>query len=196
MSGWKRNMQFEQCGLPWVPTSPHIPEPTTPFYCATTGPIGELPLVNIGVGYTAPFRYVGAPWIRADQFSRFLNKQNLPGVFFLPTHYTPRYALYANTACEGVFIVITDPKVYKPCAVQSLLLGALRALYPKEFLQNVSKASQQQRAMFAKATGKQFLLENFENNRVSIWGLIAELRAPHVQFMERRKKSLLPEYEI
>ena len=31
MKGWKRSMTFEETGLPWVPTSPNIPEPTTPL---------------------------------------------------------------------------------------------------------------------------------------------------------------------
>ena len=32
MEGWKRSMSWEDTGLIWVPTSPHIPELDTPFF--------------------------------------------------------------------------------------------------------------------------------------------------------------------
>lgn len=31
MDGWKREMMFEETGLPWIATSPHIPYVTTPL---------------------------------------------------------------------------------------------------------------------------------------------------------------------
>ena len=55
MEGWSRDMTFKDTGLHWVPTSPHIPEAETPLFFATTGLIGELNIVNIGIGYTLPF---------------------------------------------------------------------------------------------------------------------------------------------
>ena len=55
MKGWKRSMHFAQTKLPWTPTSPQVPEADTPLYYATTGIIGELGLVSIGIGYTLPF---------------------------------------------------------------------------------------------------------------------------------------------
>ena len=70
MKGWKRTMSFKETGLTWIPTSPHIPEADTPLFYASTGIIGELDMVNIGVGYTLPFKVVGAPWIDAEAFAR------------------------------------------------------------------------------------------------------------------------------
>src|SRR4030066_2408080 len=32
IEGWNRGMYFEETGLPWVPTSPHIPHMFSPFY--------------------------------------------------------------------------------------------------------------------------------------------------------------------
>jgi len=31
MDGWTRNMKFKDTGLIWVPSSPNIPYPETPF---------------------------------------------------------------------------------------------------------------------------------------------------------------------
>ena len=62
MQGWNRRMTFNDTGLAWIPTSPNVPEATTAYYYPMTGFLGELTLVNIGVGYTLPFKLVGAPW--------------------------------------------------------------------------------------------------------------------------------------
>ncbi len=63
MAGWKRNMMFEETGLQWVPTSPHIPFASSPLYYASTGIIGELGTVSVGIGYTLPFHLFCAEWI-------------------------------------------------------------------------------------------------------------------------------------
>ena len=75
MTGWQRWMAFKDTGLQWIPTSPYIPEDDTPFFYATTGILGELSLVNIGIGYTQPFKLVGAPWIRAEAFAERLDAE-------------------------------------------------------------------------------------------------------------------------
>ena len=94
MKGWKRAMSFSETGLAWIPTSPHIPEADTPLYYPVTGILGELELVNIGIGYTQPFKLIGAPWIRAEEFSQKLNQAKLPGVTFLPAYYKPFYGTF------------------------------------------------------------------------------------------------------
>ncbi len=50
MSGWKRDMCFEETGLPWVPSSPHIPQAVTCYYYPATGIVGEL-YVRQGMRY-------------------------------------------------------------------------------------------------------------------------------------------------
>ncbi len=97
-------MTFEETGLSWIPTSPHVPEARTAFYYPTTGLLGELQIVNIGVGYTLPFKVVGAPWIDAETFAHHLNAQKFPGVHFHPFHYRPFFGRFAHQTCHGVFI--------------------------------------------------------------------------------------------
>ena len=99
-------MTYADTGLTWIPTSPYIPESDTPQFYASTGLLGELSLVNIGIGYTLPFKVIGAPWIKATQPSKKLNEQNLPGVHF-PFHYRPFYGVYKGKDCQGVLIVVT-----------------------------------------------------------------------------------------
>ena len=94
-------MTFEETGLKWVPTSPHIPEPSTPFYYPTTGILGELQLVNIGIGYTLPFKVVGAPWIDAKKFAQQLNDQKFPGVHFILFITAPFLAVFRAKIAMG-----------------------------------------------------------------------------------------------
>ena len=137
MRGWKRGMIFEETGLPWVPLSPQIPEVDTPFYYATTGLIGQWSFMNNGVGYTLPFKILGAPWADAIKMADILNAQKLPGVLFEPFHFTPYYALFAMEHCEGVRIIITDKKTFLPVSTQYTIIDVLKDLYPNEFTESM-----------------------------------------------------------
>ncbi|MBN1541095.1 DUF1343 domain-containing protein [candidate division KSB1 bacterium] len=132
MEGWKRSMRFEDTGLPWVPTSPHIPHPLSALYYPTTGIIGELNTFNIGVGYTKPFELLAAPWIDADELAAELNSRNLPGVSFRPIHYRPYYLHFKEELVHGVDIYIIRPDLFKPIATQVHMLTALQKLYPDQ----------------------------------------------------------------
>ena len=95
MKGWTRNMSFRDTGLYWIPTSPYIPEAETVFFYPATGILGELRLINSGIGYTLPFKLVGAPWIDARAFAQKLNAQKFPGVHFQAFYFRPIYGRYA-----------------------------------------------------------------------------------------------------
>jgi len=41
MEGWKRNYSFEDTGLNWVPTSPHVPHKDSPAFYVASGIVGE-----------------------------------------------------------------------------------------------------------------------------------------------------------
>ncbi len=97
-------------GLPWVPTSPHVPHPHTPHFYAATGIVGELPTLSIGVGYTLPFELAGAPGLSAHYLAREMARRNLPGFDFRPMTWTPFYAVHRGRSCGGVQVHLTDPQ--------------------------------------------------------------------------------------
>ena len=118
-------------GLPWVPTSPHVPHPETAHFYALTGIVGELPALSIGVGYTLPFELAGAPGLRALGLARELTRRRLPGLSFRPMTWTPFYATHKGSACGGVQIHLDDPARAPLSRVNFELMDAVRRLDPK-----------------------------------------------------------------
>ena len=190
MKGWKRAMSFSETGLAWIPTSPHIPEADTPLYYPVTGILGELELVNIGIGYTQPFKLIGAPWIRAEEFSQKLNQAKLPGVTFLPAYYKPFYGTFKRQDLEGVRIIITQPKTYQPVTTFYLILATLRDLYPKPFREALKK-TEGKREMFCKVCGCDKILKILEETGPLFWSLRNIHHAEFKAFKTAREPYLL-----
>jgi uncharacterized protein YbbC (DUF1343 family) len=130
MGGWKRYMCFEETGLPWVPSSPHVPQSLTCYYYPSTGIIGELYVASIGVGYTLPFQTFAAEWINADSLAQNLNTLGLPGLIFRPVHYKPYYSVSQGKMVHGVQIHITDKKSAPLSLIQFYLLQEAHKLWP------------------------------------------------------------------
>lgn len=193
MKGWQRSMTFQDTGLPWIPTSPYVPEATTAFYYPTTGILGELKMVNIGIGYTLPFKLVGAPWIDAKLFAERLNQQKFPGVYFEPFYYKPFYGRYAHEECEGVLIVVTDPLVYKPVSTQYLLIGMLKSMYPAKFKTALAN-SIDQKSMFCKVNGTDKIYQIISEEKNIVWKLRSFQEKERDEFAALRKKYLIATY--
>jgi uncharacterized protein YbbC (DUF1343 family) len=193
MRGWQRQMTFQETNLLWIPTSPQVPEAQTAFYYPTTGLLGELQIVNIGIGYTLPFKLVGAPWIDAQRFAQHLNAQNLPGVRFQPFHYTPFFGRFAGQACHGVLILMTDSHVYLPVTTQYLLMGMLKSLYPSDF-QKALEASHSRQDMFNKVNGTAEVYRILKEEQYVVWKLRALHQKERERYLRKRKGYLIKEY--
>jgi len=139
MEGWRREMNYEQTELPWIPTSIHVPHADTPFFIATTGCLGELGTVSEGVGYTSPFEIIGAPWVNGIELSAELNSRSLAGVFFRPIFYKPFYYRFVNENCYGVQIHILNKDLYSPSKTQIHIIHALQKLYSQQNLFNTTR---------------------------------------------------------
>ena len=191
MKGWKREMSYQDTGLTWIPTSPQIPEVDTPFFYPSTGILGELDLVSIGVGYTLPFKLVGAPWINAKALTTELNAQKLPGVKFIPFHYRPFFGTFKGQNCHGVKIEVLDPKIYRPVTVDYMLIGILKTLYPKWVNKKLANLSEAKKKMFCQINGNSEMLEILLREKYIAWKLIEYQSAERKIFAEKRQKYLL-----
>ena len=194
MKGWHRSMSFKETGLHWIPTSPHIPESDTPFFYATTGILGELNIINHGVGYTLPFKVVGAPWIDADKFATTLNQQNLSGVHFMPFHYRPFYGKFKGENCHGILIRITDKTLYRPQKVQYFILGILKSLYPSIFNKRLKALKQQKKKLFCQTIGNQEFFRLISEEKYITWKMISYQEKDQKNFTKIRKKYLISSY--
>ena len=146
----------------WVPTSPHVPDPTTPHYMVATGILGELGIFSNGVGYTTPFRSIAAPWINADLLASEMNKLNLPGIIFRPTRYTPYYSVYKGIPVEGVQIYLEENINQDLMPIQYYFMQVHKNLYPEK--DPFKMASLNRIKMFDKAMGTDKVRKTFSKN--------------------------------
>ncbi|MHB2156099.1 exo-beta-N-acetylmuramidase NamZ family protein [Calditrichota bacterium GD2] len=186
MVGWTRDMLWDQTGLLWVPTSPHVPHWKTILYMGATGTIGELRTISEGVGYTSPFELVGAPWIDGYDFARELNALNLPGVIFRPLYFKPYYASYKGEVCQGVQLHITNPHTFNSYQTGLYILQTLLKLYPQhdpfKFENRVS--------MFQKIIGCNWIIEDLKAGH-SVSEIALKWQDELEQFKMKREKYLM-----
>lgn len=162
MEGWERSMRFEETGLQWVPSSPHIPQPVTALFYPTSGIVGELGYLSIGVGYTIPFQIFAADWIDAEELSQLLNSYNLAGLHFRPLHIKPFYSVGVGTNLQGVQVHIMDYDRVALTDIQFIVMEALAKLYPNKALFN--NADPKRFRMFDQVSGSNFIREEFTKN--------------------------------
>jgi len=132
MEGWRRNMLWPDTWLPWVRTSPAIPDFETALIYPGTG-FFEATAASEGRGTDTPFRLVGAPWLDGQALADTLNQRKLPGVTFGAVRFTPERLDYMTSdpklggkQVEGVRIDVTDAHRYLPVETGIHLLHAVR----------------------------------------------------------------------
>jgi uncharacterized protein YbbC (DUF1343 family) len=124
MEGWKRTMDWSATGLPWVAPSPNIPTPETAVVYPATCFL-EATNVSEGRGTAAPFFLLGAPFLDGDSLSAALNTRHLPGVSFVPSHFTPASSKHAGEMCHGVKIEMHDRSVFRPVLTGLVVISEL-----------------------------------------------------------------------
>lgn len=132
MAGWRRELWFDEAGLPWVPTSPAMPHLST----ATVYPgtcLGEGANLSEGRGTALPFEVIGAPWLDDHALAATLNRLALPGVRFRPAEFVPSASKHAGEMCHGVQVHVMDRVRFKPVATGLHLIAACRAFAPSRF---------------------------------------------------------------
>lgn len=131
MEGWSRDMTFADTGLPWVLSSPHVPQAWSCLFYPATGIAGELYSLNIGVGYTLPFELLAAEWIdNPELLAANLNAIGLDGVIFRPIYYKPYYGAQQGKDLRGVQIHIVDPVNAPLTLLQFYFLQECHKLWP------------------------------------------------------------------
>lgn len=130
MQGWTRTQHWPDVGLPWVPTSPNIPD----FETALVYPgacFFEGTQASEGRGTRMPFRQLGAPWADGNALADQLNGYALPGVRFEAVRFTPQSIAgmsadpkLKGTDLGGIRYVVTDPAAFRPVETGVYVLHA------------------------------------------------------------------------
>lgn len=100
MEGYNRKMIYQDTGLPWVQTSPNIPDLNAVFGYMATG-LGE----GTGVYQGDQFKWIGGKGINSEKYARLLNQADLPGVTFIPEN---------RGEAGGVRLKIKDYRLFNP----------------------------------------------------------------------------------
>ena len=132
LRGWRRDLWFDETGLPWVNPSPNMRS----LVQATLYPgIGAIEATNLSVGRgtDTPFEHIGAPWIDGVRLAEELNARRIDGVRFYPESFTPTGSKFKGETCQGVFMVVTDRLALRPVRVGVEIASALYRLYPSQF---------------------------------------------------------------
>jgi uncharacterized protein YbbC (DUF1343 family) len=132
MEGWRREMYFDETGVPWVMPSPNIPTLDSAIVYPGTV-LFEATKLSEGRGTTRPFEIVGAPWIDGERFAEAMNGRGLPGVHFRGVFFEPTFQKHARTTCGGCQLHVLDRRAFQPVKTGVALIEEFRRQSPDKF---------------------------------------------------------------
>lgn len=129
---WDRPSFFDETGLLWAMPSPNMPTPDTALVYPG-GCLIEGTQMSEGRGTTRPFEIVGAPYVDGWKLAKELEGDGLPGVFFRPIQFQPTFQKHAGHVCGGLFVHVTDRRVFRPVLTYLALIRQVIRLWPEDF---------------------------------------------------------------
>ena len=132
MEGWRREMLFDDTGLPWVLPSPNMPTLETALVYPG-GCLLEGTNLSEGRGTTRPFELLGAPWMDGWTLAEAVASDRLEGVCLRPLTLQPTFHKHAGQACGGVQLHVTDRVRFRPLRTYVSLLRWIHHLWPDQF---------------------------------------------------------------
>jgi uncharacterized protein YbbC (DUF1343 family) len=134
MAGYRRDMWWEQTGLPWVRPSPNLRDmDATILYTGTV--LFEGTNLSEGRGTDKPFRLVGAPWLTdAGAIAVELNAMKLPGVRFDSTSRTIAAGQkHGGLTIPMIEVSVVDRDQLRAVNVGVHMLQTIRARHPNDW---------------------------------------------------------------
>ncbi len=125
VDNWRREDWFDATGLPWIKTSPNMPDLESATHYPGTC-LFEGTNLSVGRGTPIAFQQIGAPWLDGAALAERLKGYDLPGVRFEAVSFTPEGAhdrKYSGESVNGVRFITTDRAIYDPtlAAVAALI---------------------------------------------------------------------------
>jgi len=139
MTGYKRDMWYDETDFPWTATSPNMTTLDTaiiyPGMCLVEGTN-----LSEGRGTQTPFLTIGAPYIDALEWLNAIPKGALAGIEVNPVSFQPEAIpgttsnpKYKDEECNGLHFIITDRDTFDPIQLAVAVLCAAKKLYPENF---------------------------------------------------------------
>lgn len=131
VAGWRRDMWFDETGLPWIAPSPNMPDLESATHYSGTC-LYEGTNLSVGRGTPRAFQQIGAPWLDHQALVRRLAAYDLPGVRIDTVTFTPvdpGDSKYGGAAVRGIRFTTTDRAVYDPVRASLAALIEIRALH-------------------------------------------------------------------
>lgn len=170
MKNYWRDMIYQETGLPWVQTSPNIPDVESAFCYMATG-MGE----GTGIYMGDYFKWFGVRNLRNNgELAALLNNAGLEGVRFKPE---------TLGGVRGVRLMITDFQRFNPCQTGVYILSYAQAL-------TGSRAPARGATLFERVWGTDRMAELY-NRKTPPEEIIASWSEETVRFREERQPYLI-----
>lgn len=184
MDGWRRDMLYEDTGLPWVLPSPNIPFKDTPVYYSASGICGELyGFMDIGIGYTLPFQVFGATWLDPEKLKARLESYDLPGISFRTIWYKPIAGSRKGELVKGLQFFFTDYEKARVTETQFYVMQAVAELYPEQKAFEVISGY----GLFDKVCGTDYVRKEF-SKRYKVADIVEYWRKDEADFRKLSQK--------
>ncbi|NLK09322.1 MAG: DUF1343 domain-containing protein, partial [Firmicutes bacterium] len=183
IQNWTRDKWYDETGLKvWIMPSPNMPTlDTATVYPGTC--LFEGTNVSEGRGTTRPFELIGAPYINAYELANYLENRKLPGVFFRPQSFIPRWGRkYVEKWIHGIQIHVTNRDAYLPVRTGVEIVSAIHSLYPDDFSFRPES--------FDRLSGTQTLRTSITNNQ-TVEDIIESWQKGLEEFKSIREKYLI-----
>lgn len=139
MDGYRRDMWWEDTGLPWVNPSPNLRDVDAMLlYTGTV--FFEGTNLSEGRGTDRPFRVIGAPWLTdAGVIAAELNALGLAGVRFDSTSVAVADGQkHGGLTIPAVDVIVTDRNAVRPVTVGAHMLQVIYARHRADWQWRVS----------------------------------------------------------
>ncbi len=139
LQNWRRDMYFDETGLPWVQPSPNLPGlRSTMVYPGMV--ILEGTNLSEGRGTVKPFEIFGQPGIEPfsllNKLTSVFKENGLDGFVLRPLLFQPTFHKFQDQVCGGYQLHITDQNKFKPWQAALLITKVLRQNLEEEFSWN------------------------------------------------------------
>jgi len=129
LEGWRREMWFDQTGLPWINPSPNIRSLTQALLYPGIALLEGLSNYSVGRGTDAPFQFVGAEWMEAAELAAEMQRVAPEVIRPYAVTRTPSESKLAGKEIHGLWLEPTDRESFEPLRFGLELASAIARRY-------------------------------------------------------------------